>query len=139
MNKEQVAQVTKQKDPKNVEAGKKGHQTKLLKMKEQILKELSTASHSASPASHSASHTTSLGSHSASPASPASHSASTSTSYDGYMYGIGALSILVITCGVYCYTRLAAQQEQKHHLAAQQEQEQKQHAEHSRVRYKTML
>lgn len=118
MNKEQVAQVTKQKDPKNVEAGKKGHQTKLLKMKEQILKELSTASHSASPASHSA---------------------STSTSYDGYMYGIGALSILVITCGVYCYTRLAAQQEQKHHLAAQQEQEQKQHAEHSRVRYKPML
>ena len=37
--KREVEKVTKQKDPKKVEAGKKGHQVKLLKMKEQILKE----------------------------------------------------------------------------------------------------
>ena len=40
--KQEVEQVTKQKDLKKVEAGKEGHQVKLLKMKEQILKDTGT-------------------------------------------------------------------------------------------------
>ena len=70
--------VTKQKDPKKIETGKKGHQAKLLKMKEQILKDASTVS---------------------TPASTASTSANTThSSYNAHM--LGALSILAIGCVV---------------------------------------
>ena len=109
--------VVKQKNPKKVEAGKKGHQTKLLKMKEQILKDESTGSTSAStPASTGST-----------PASTGSTSASTThSSYNVYMLGVGALSILAIGCVVWCYLDLGGKKaKEKPSKEGQQQKQQK--------------
>jgi len=84
--------VTKQKDPKKVEAGRKGHQAKLLKMKEQILNDTSTTTNPSSTATSTATNPSST---SASTASTATSSASSNSDNPWLIIaGIGVVGAL---------------------------------------------
>ena len=80
--------VTK-KNPKKVKAGKKAYQTRMLKMKEDILAGTRPASTGSMPPSTGSTPASTL-------ASNPSSNPTTIKSTDGYMYGVGSLAILAV-------------------------------------------
>ena len=117
------------KDPKRVEAARKGREKYMNKLKESILNDAkkggrdttNASNETTSPTSNASSETTSATSTAATPATSTNNTTTTTRSNDTYVYGVGMLAVLAIgVCVFFAYN--ASHAENKKQVNKKQDQ-----------------
>ena len=101
---DKTSQKVVTKDPKRVEAARKGREKYMNKLKESILNDAkkggrdttNASNETTSPTSNASSETTSATSTAATPATSTNNTTTTTRSNDTYIYGVGMLAVLAI-------------------------------------------